>query len=202
MSSTRLVRALYRLLHRQARTMRDEIPFQESMDLDAWLVHGGSPKFGPLSDPAKLLQERLPWLGDLEHGGMLNRHAVSSAANNHFRRAIEENETIEERIDRAFDAIRVLEEQKFLARMSSSTETRGVVVDVTTGYVGTQKELDPLYDDSDEYSDPLKYFYTYRIRVSNHGYVFECHVISHPDDVQRDLFSIWRVLILSLDEDN
>jgi len=155
--------------------MPDGIAFQESMDLDAWLVHGGRPKFGPLSDPGRLLQERLPWIsssmGDLQSLGGLDGHSVSSVAKDHFRRKIEEDESIEERIDRAFDAIRVLEEQKFLARMSSSTETRGIVVDVTTSYVGTQKELDPMYDDTDEYSEAMKYFYTYRIRVSNHGYV-------------------------------
>lgn len=159
--------------------MTGDIKFQDSMDLDAWLVHGGSPKFIPLMDPARLLSERLPWLGDLGSGGILNGSVVSSATKDHFRRKLEESESIEERIDRAFDAIRVLDEQTFLARMSTSTETpaHGVVVDVTSSYVGTQKDLDPMYDESDEYSDPVKHFYTYRIRVSNYGYVVVSFVL-------------------------
>lgn len=169
-----------------------EYKYQEPMDMDAWLVHGGSPKYISCVDPGfatQSLKERLPWFDRGRHDGVINGSVISSSTQYYFRENPSE-ESVEERIDRAFDAIRVLEEQKFLARMSTSTETRGVVVDVTTGYVGTQKEFDPMYDDSDECIDPLKYFYTYRIRVSNHGYVnCEC-VESHPNDVQRDLFSI------------
>lgn len=138
--------------------------------MNAWLVHGGSPRFVPC-DPAYAIRaqrERLPWL-ELNGNGIVSGPIVSSVTKDYFRKDLEGSETIEERIDRAFDAIRVLEEQKYLARMSNSTVTNGIVVDVTTMYVGTQRDLDPFYDDEDGELDPPKYYYTYRIRVSNHG---------------------------------
>jgi len=51
---------------------------------------------------------------------------------------------------------------------TSSCETEGVHVEVSTSHVGTQADLDPLYEE--EEGVPQKSFYTYRVRVSNCGW--------------------------------
>ena len=39
---------------------------------------------------------------------------------------------------------------------------------VSTAHMGSQAELDPLYDEDDD-GAPKKHYWTYRIRVSNVG---------------------------------
>jgi hypothetical protein len=71
-------------------------------------------------------------------------------------------------LDRAFPSLRLLGEQMHMARCSSSCTTDGVRVDVTTSFIGRQSDLDPTYDQDDDDAPP-KYYFTYRIRVSNLG---------------------------------
>lgn len=42
-------------------------------------------------------------------------------------------------------------------------------VQVSTAHMGSQADLDPLYDEEDDDGAPKKHYWTYRIRVSNVG---------------------------------
>ena len=72
-----------------------------------------------------------------------------------------------QQLDRAFEALRVLGEQLHLAECSSSAQTEGIHVEVTTAYVGPQSDLDPTYEPEEGVA--MKHFFTYRIRISNVG---------------------------------
>ncbi|KAI7840000.1 hypothetical protein COHA_006265 [Chlorella ohadii] len=68
----------------------------------------------------------------------------------------------------AFESLRLLADQVALDEATSSCTTEGVHVEVSTAHMGSQADLDPLYDEDDS-GAPEKHYWTYRIRVSNVG---------------------------------
>lgn len=172
---SQITKTLYRLLLRHGRDMtRRSLDFQftKPMDKEAWLNKGGAPSWVSPEPQysTEAIQDSLPWVdpGRMNHGEVTGE-TVASCVRDYFRRPLGDGETVDERINRAFQAIRVLEEQLYYARSGSSSCTDGVRVDVTTCFVGSQKELDAMYDEDED--GPPKYYYSYRIRVTNLGYV-------------------------------
>lgn len=182
---SQISKTLYRLLLRHGRDMTRrslEFQFTKPMDKEAWLTKGGAPSWvspEPLYS-TEAIQDGLPWVDPerLQYGKVTGE-TVISCVRKYFRRPLGDDETVDGRIDRAFQAIRALEEQLYYARSGSSSCTDGVRVDVTTCFVGSQKELDVMYDEEED--GPPKYYYSYRIRVTNLGCVgFDmalCHSI-------------------------
>lgn len=136
------------------------------------MTKGGAPSWvspEPLYS-TEAIQDALPWVDpERLHHGKVTGETVVSCVREYFRRPLGDDETVDGRIDRAFQAIRALEEQLYYARSGSSSCSDGVRVDVTTCFVGSQKELDVMYDEEED--GPPKYYYSYRIRVTNLGCV-------------------------------
>lgn len=115
------------------------------------------------------VKKTLPWLDQTFcPEGKISSSDMKAYIRQSFRHPSKEL-GYQELVDRSFDSLRVLEEQLYLNACSSTAITRGVRIDVTSAYVGTQKDIDDTYDEVED--GPLKHFYTYRIRVSNNGWV-------------------------------
>ena len=122
----------------------------------------------------------LPWLSSSSYTGSFNadqlRHTIRaefrhpSSTTNSTSTPPSSTPSTPDLLDRAFTSLRVLEEQLHMARCSSTAATNSIRVDVCSAFVGTQADLDPTYDPDDE-AVPPKMYYTYRVRVSNTGYV-------------------------------
>ena len=131
----------------------------------------------------------LPWLSSSTYTGSFTSDQLRACIQSEFRHpSNNSNEdvakfsssssdstttpTTPDLLDRAFTSLRVLEEQLHMARCSSTATTEAIRVDVCSAFVGTQAELDPTYDPDDE-TVPPKMYYTYRVRISNTGYVLK-----------------------------
>jgi hypothetical protein len=127
----------------------------------------------------------LPWLSSSTYTGSFTADQLRQTIRSEFRNPSKNEATDSindtsttipasnyppDLLDRAFTSLRVLEEQLHMARCSSTAITDSIRVDVCSAFVGTQAELDPTYDPDDE-TVPPKMYYTYRVRVSNTGYV-------------------------------
>lgn len=132
-----------------------------------FLIHSGVYIVAEYSVEA--VKKTLPWLDQtLCPQGKFSSSDIKAYIRQSFRHPSKELDS-QELMDRAFDSLRVLEEQLYMNACSSTAITRGVRIDVTSAYVGTQKDIDDTYDEIED--GPLKHFYTYRIRVSNNGWV-------------------------------
>ena len=122
-----------------------------------------------LADYSKeALHRLLPWLAGSELSGAFTAPALRQTIRDGFRAPAppaDQNELL----DRAFTALRVLEDQVHMAQCTSRCTTDGVTVEVTTAYVGTRSEIDPTYESDNDEEGPKKYYYTYRVRISNVG---------------------------------
>ncbi|GAB4815343.1 hypothetical protein N2152v2_002389 [Parachlorella kessleri] len=99
--------------------------------------------------------------------GTFSPSEVRDLVRHHFRSpAPAESEA--EYIDRAITSFRVLSEQVYLMQCSSSCRTEGVVVEVTSAFMGRESELDPMYEEPEDAEDE-KHLFTYRVRISNVG---------------------------------
>ncbi|KAI3430609.1 hypothetical protein D9Q98_005201 [Chlorella vulgaris] len=175
--SSRAVRALYRLLLRQARDLERQgvaaLDIRMPLNKEAWLFEGGSHSWAAPRDIYRLesLRTLAPWAAKGVASGSLPPPELRALVSRCFRHP-PASSSREEQLDRAFLSLRLLSEQVHMhCHCSSSCETEGVDVEVTTGYVGNQRDLDPTFEaeeGAEEGADGNTYF-TYRIRVSNCG---------------------------------
>jgi hypothetical protein len=156
-----LVRSLYRIILKQGRkidTLEDgKLLLQRPFDKDAWIAKSGSPTFFNEDTSTNLTLPCPPGKGPITRSWL--RKASRASFQN----------TDQKHITPAFDAIRILDEQMYLASKTSSAVTRDVMISTIAMYVGSQAELDPLYEAEE---DEVKYYYSYRIQIHNMRYVF------------------------------
>lgn len=142
--STTLKRTLYRLFIRQANKMRkDDLKICCSMPIDkeAWLMNGGNhawvspyPKYCLES-----LKSLVPWVNasGISSDGSFDSDQLRSLARQAFRESSSEVPPSVQ-MNRALDALRILEEQMYMGKCSSSTITNDIRIDVTSTYVGVR----------------------------------------------------------------
>ncbi|PSC74841.1 Co2+ Mg2+ efflux [Micractinium conductrix] len=170
--SVRATRAVYRLLLRQARALDQEgvqqLDIRMPVDKEAWLGRSGGHGWSKPRDEFHLesLRRLAPWVAEGATSGSFSPAQLRALVTRCFRHP-PAGSSADDRIDWAFQSLRLLSEQIQMQRCSSSAETEGVHVEVTTAHVGSQGELDPTFDPDEE--GPEKEFYTYRVRVSNCG---------------------------------
>lgn len=116
------------------------LDIQPDIDPNAWLSHGGAHAWDvpPPAYNRRALAAQLPWLDEkLIGNGSFSSAGLRRVIRKSFR---EPTEDIDDALstDRAFEALRVLSEQFHLARSSSTAQTEGVRVDVSTGFVGVR----------------------------------------------------------------
>lgn len=143
----RLESKLYRLLLRYARSLPDETAIIRSFDKQAWLAKRGAPQFFSRDDAAVV-----------DGVDLLSRTALDKEVRRRFREA---NGTIEQ----ALDAIKALEEQRYLRERQKSCTTEHVRVCSIPMFVGDDCSLDPFWDDEEE--GPVKQYWSYRISITN-----------------------------------
>ena len=141
--SDKLTRTLYRLFLRQANRMkRDgiEIQFSMPMDKDAWLLNGGGhgwikphPEYS-----VEAVGALLPWLQQHQRPfeGRFSASDIMHIVKEEFR-----TPQPDDAVDKAFGSLKVLEEQLYLERCSSSAVTRDIRIDVNACYVGVRPHL-------------------------------------------------------------
>lgn len=116
-----------------------EFQFTKPMDQSAWLANGGAPGWIKPEPQYSLeaLSETLPFVCPSKiPGGVVTGTLMKSCTEEFFRKPLEGSETAQTRVDMALEAVRVLEEQKFLSKTSSTAITDCVRVDVTSSYLG------------------------------------------------------------------
>jgi len=119
----------------------------------------------------------LPWLANASmSNGVFDSPSLRQSIRDAFRSKNDPSDPLfTDAIDRAFQSLKVLEEQLYMKQSSSSATTRGVRVDVTSAFVGRHSDLDSTFDPDS--GVPNKNYFTYRIRVSNVGYDYSYHAI-------------------------
>jgi hypothetical protein len=121
-----------------------EFQFTKPMDQTAWLVSGGAPGWIKPEPQYSLeaLAETLPFVCPSKiPGGVVTGTLIKSYTEEFFRKPLEGSETAQTRVDMALEAVRALEEQKFLSKTSSTAITDCVRVDVTASYLGVRLAL-------------------------------------------------------------
>lgn len=151
------------------------IDVQMPVDKNAWLNNGGGHGW---ATPAptyikESMEALLPWLPSSQYSGTFSADDLRHAVQQEFRQPTVPPQSPAELLDRAFTSLKILSEQIHLTQCSSLAITEGIRIDVCSAYVGSQTDLDPTYDpEQDAQEHPPKQFYTYRVRISNVGYVF------------------------------
>ncbi|KAL4451199.1 hypothetical protein ABPG77_009271 [Micractinium sp. CCAP 211/92] len=169
--SSRAVRALYRLFLRQARALERngvaQLDVRAPISKEAWLMQQGGHGWAPPRDEFHLrsLQQLFPWAAEGATSGSFSPAQLRALITRCFRQPAGASK--EEQLDQAFTSLRLLSDQIHMQECSSSCQTEGVHVEVTTAHVGSQEDLDPHYE-PEEGQGPKQY-YTYRVRVSNCG---------------------------------
>jgi hypothetical protein len=186
----RTVRTLYRLFLRQARGLPTEgTEIRLPVDRSAWLEHGGGHGWAPAAPEAaaEALRSLAPWAAEADASGVFTPDALRTVVRRAFRApavaaagarpsaagSAAAGSAAADPLDRAFAGLRLLGEQAAMAASSSSATTRGVRVDVTSQFLGRRGDLEGAsaasVDEGEGEPAPPKYFYTYRIRISNLG---------------------------------
>ncbi|PRW20169.1 hypothetical protein C2E21_9247 [Chlorella sorokiniana] len=171
--SSKTVRTLYRLFLRQARALErqglEELPIRAPVNREAWMG-GPQHEWAPPRDEFYLqsFKRLVPWAAQDATSGVLTPAHLRELVRRTFRAPPPEEGGRARQLDQAFESLRLLADQVALDEATSSCTTDGVHVEVSTAHMGSQAELDPLYDDEDDGS-PKKHYWTYRIRVSNLG---------------------------------
>jgi len=137
--------SLYRLLLRYARSVSDDTPVIHSFDKEAWLGKRGAPQFFAQDAASRL-----------------DRSSLTKEVRRRFR---EPSGTVEQ----ALDAIKQLEEQRYLRERQRchTTHAAGLRVRVCSlaEYVGDDRTFDPFFDTDEE--GPVKQYWSYRITITN-----------------------------------
>lgn len=157
---------------RQARALEregvEQLDIRMPISQEAWLMQQGGHGWAPPRDAFYLrsLQQLAPWAAQGVTSGSFTPAELRALVARCFRHP-PEGSGREEQLDRAFQSLRLLGDQIHMQGCSSSAETEGVHVEVTTAFIGGAGDVDPSYEE--EEGVPEKLYYTYRVRVSNVG---------------------------------
>lgn len=171
--SSKTVRTLYRMFLRQARALElqglQELPIRAPVNREAWMG-GPQHEWAPPRDEFYLqsFKRLVPWVAQDATSGVLTPARLRDLVRQAFRAPPPAEGGRDRQLDQAFESLRLLAEQIALDEATSSCTTEGVHVEVSTAHMGSQADLDPLYDEDDD-GAPKKHYWTYRIRVSNLG---------------------------------
>lgn len=176
MSQQRAIRTLYKLLLKHVSQLKREgfevVDMRMPMDKEVWSKFGGW-GFPKWVEPTPLyrretLRTMLPWLAkDTSLTGSFTIDSIMSLIRNQFRNPAADGKSA---LEHSITALRTLSDQAHLARCSSTHETHGVEIEVTSAFVEVKNDWEDDWDDDDEISDDLvKAAFTYRVRVTNNG---------------------------------